>query len=72
MSERPIILVGFVAALGKLAEFLPEQSLIIVEEPDVVRKRDVRKHIAESTLVRELIEWEYQLPGAALVTFSCE
>ncbi|MFC0548664.1 ATP-grasp domain-containing protein [Kutzneria chonburiensis] len=65
MSERPIILVGFVAALGKLAEFLPEQSLIIVEEPDVVRKRDVRKHIAESKLVRELIEWEYQLPGAA-------
>ena len=30
MSERPIILVGFVAALGKLAEFLPEQSLMVV------------------------------------------
>ncbi|MFI9380004.1 ATP-grasp domain-containing protein [Kutzneria sp. NPDC052558] len=65
MTDRPIILVGFVSALKVLAEFLPEQSLIIIEEPDVVRKRDVRGHIADSKLVRELIEWEYQLPGSA-------
>jgi len=65
VTERPIILVGFVSALKVLAEFLPEKSLIIIEEPDVVRKRDVRGHIADSPLVRELIEWEYQLPGAA-------
>ncbi|GAA3437030.1 ATP-grasp domain-containing protein [Kutzneria kofuensis] len=65
MTERPIIVVGFVAALQVLSEFLPANSLIIVEEPDVVRKRDVRAHIADAPLVRELIEWEYQLPGAA-------
>ena len=65
MTERPIILVGFVSALKVMSEFLPANSLIIVEEPDVVRKRDVRNHIADSPLVRELIEWEYQLPGAA-------
>lgn len=65
MTERPIILVGFVAALQVMAEFLPANSLIIVEEPDVVRKRDVRAKADESPVVRELIEWEYQLPGAA-------
>ena len=65
MSERPIILVGYVAALGKFAEFLPENSLIIVEEPDVARKRGVRSAAEQSPVVRELIEWEYQLPGAA-------
>ena len=65
MTERPIILVGYVAALPVLAEFLPENSLIIVEEPDVARKRGVRATAEESPLVRELIEWEYQLPGAA-------
>jgi biotin carboxylase len=65
VTEHPIILVGFVAALQTLSEFLPENSLIIVEEPDVVRKRDVRAKADESPVVRELIEWEYQLPGAA-------
>ncbi len=65
MTEAPIILVGYVAALGKFAEFLPANSLIIVEEPDVVRKRGVRETAKNAPVVRELIEWEYQLPGAA-------
>jgi len=63
---RPIILVGFVPpALPAIAAFQPEGSVIIVEEPDVVRKRDVRSTVDSSPLVSELIEWEYQLPGAA-------
>lgn len=42
MTDRPIVLVGFVDALATLSEFLPEGSVVIVEEPDVVRKRGVR------------------------------
>lgn len=62
----PIIVVGFVpVALASLAEFRPERSVIVVEEPDVVRKRDVKAKIAEAPVVSELIEWEYQLAGAA-------
>lgn len=70
MTDRPIVLVGFVDALATLSEFLPEGSVVIVEEPDVVRKRGVRGVTAESPLVRELVEWEHQLPGAADAFFA--
>ncbi|MFI5563993.1 ATP-grasp domain-containing protein [Amycolatopsis japonica] len=64
---RPVVLVGFVAAaLGSsIKDFQPDGSVIFVEEPDVVRKRDARKTVAGSALVRELIEWEFHLPGKA-------
>jgi biotin carboxylase len=66
MSERPILLVGFVPpALGSLAAFQPPGSVVFVEEPDVVRKRAIRSTAEGSELLLELIEWEYQLPGAA-------
>ena len=66
MTERPLIIVGFVPpALPSLAEFQADGTVIFVDEPDVVRKRDIRAKVADSALVRELIEWEYQLPGAA-------
>lgn len=66
MSERPVTVIGFVpAALASLAEFRPDRSVILIEEPDVVRKRGVRAAAADAPVVRELIEWEYQTPGAA-------
>jgi biotin carboxylase len=71
MTDQPIILAGFVgAALPELAKFLPERSVVIVEEPDVVRKRGVRETVAATPLVRELVEWEHQLPGAADAFFA--
>ncbi|MFI9812674.1 ATP-grasp domain-containing protein [Saccharothrix variisporea] len=70
MTDRPIILVGFVNALAELSGFLPEGSVVLVEEPDVVRKRGVRAIVDSSPLVRELVEWEHQLPGAADAFFA--
>jgi biotin carboxylase len=66
MTESPLIIVGFVPpALPSLVEFQADGTVIFVDEPDVVRKRDIRAKVAGSPLMRELIEWEYQLPGAA-------
>ncbi|WP_181771565.1 ATP-grasp domain-containing protein [Amycolatopsis pittospori] len=64
---RPVVLVGFVAAaLGSsIKDFQQDGTVIFVEEPDVVRKRNARETVAGSALVRELIEWEFHLPGKA-------
>jgi biotin carboxylase len=65
-SVAPVILIGFSRAwLNALERFQPEKSLVFIEEPDVVRKRDVPSEAADSKALRELIEWEYQLEGAA-------
>jgi biotin carboxylase len=66
MTERPVLIVGLVPpALPSLAEFQADGTVIIIDEPDVIRKRDIRAKVQDSPLLRELIEWEYQLPGAA-------
>ncbi|MFE0456401.1 ATP-grasp domain-containing protein [Streptomyces sp. NPDC058914] len=66
MTERPVIMVGFVpVAVTSLAAFQPEGSVIVVDEPDVIRKRELRPKADEAAVVRELIAWEYQLEGAA-------
>ncbi|MEU3623894.1 biotin carboxylase [Amycolatopsis coloradensis] len=66
MSERPILVVGFVTpVLRALIGAEPDGSVVLVEEPDVVRKRDIRAKLAGSPLVRELIEWEHAKPGTA-------
>jgi hypothetical protein len=66
MSDRPVIITGFVPpALPSLAEFQADNTVILVDEPDVIRKRDIGAKVADSPLMRELIPWEYQLPGAA-------
>jgi biotin carboxylase len=70
MTDRPIVLAGFVNALSELSRFLPAGSVVIVEEPDVIRKRGVREIVAAAPLVRELVEWEHQLPGAADAFFA--
>ncbi|MFE1442274.1 ATP-grasp domain-containing protein [Streptomyces sp. NPDC058739] len=64
MTEQPWIIVGYVNVLPYIKEFAPG-SVIVVDEPDVIRKRDVKKALEGAGMLRELIEWEYQLPGAA-------
>lgn len=64
MTERPIIIVGFVPVLPTLPDFDPG-SVILVDEPDVIRKRRVTEAVEGAPMLRELVDWEYQLPGAA-------
>lgn len=64
--NQTIIIVGYVlGATGAFDGLQPEGSVIWVEEPDVVRKRDARADLDASPYVRELIEWEHGLPGKA-------
>ncbi|MET9886652.1 ATP-grasp domain-containing protein [Streptomyces sp. NPDC006430] len=65
-TSGPVLVVGFVGVtLAALGEFQPDDSVIYVEEPDVVRKRHVRDQIDGVGFVRGLIEWEYHLAGKA-------
>ncbi|KXK62439.1 biotin carboxylase [Micromonospora rosaria] len=66
MTSRPVIMVGFVpVALTSLAEFQPPGSVIVIEEPDVIRKRDVAEKVRDAPVARGVIPWEYQVAGAA-------
>jgi biotin carboxylase len=66
VAGRPVVIIGFVAAsLATLAKLQPDQSVIYVEEPDVVRKRCLRDMIAGWAFVRDLVEWEHYRPGQA-------
>jgi len=65
-APRPVILVGYVGtAIYSFAGVAPENSLIFVEEPDMVRRRGTAGIIASSPLVRDVFEWEYFIPGKA-------
>ncbi|MFF4652899.1 ATP-grasp domain-containing protein [Streptomyces sp. NPDC001380] len=64
MTERPWIIVGYVNVLPFIKEFAPG-SVIVVDEPDVIRKCDVKNALEGAAMLRGLIEWEYQLPAAA-------
>jgi biotin carboxylase len=65
-TAKPVVIVGFVGVtLAAIAEFQPDNSVIYVEEPDVVRKRQVREKVDGLAFVRGLIEWEYHLAGKA-------
>ncbi|MFL6139759.1 MAG: ATP-grasp domain-containing protein [Frankiaceae bacterium] len=65
MTPRPTILVGLALPALVGFTFCPDESVIFIEEPDIVRKRDLHAKVKGAALVRELIELEYQLPGAA-------
>ncbi|MGM1064107.1 ATP-grasp domain-containing protein [Saccharothrix sp. Mg75] len=64
MPARPVIIVGFLAPLPTRTEF-EDASMVLVDEPDVIRKRGVAAAMAGAASLRELVPWEYQLPGAA-------
>lgn len=64
--SRPLILVGYsIAWLQSMDKRLAEGPVLVVEEPDVARKRDASTRLAAVGLSDRLIGWEYQLPGAA-------
>ncbi|MGW1674016.1 ATP-grasp domain-containing protein [Streptomyces sp. NPDC002324] len=63
-EQQPWIIVGYVNILPYIKEFAPN-SVIVIDEPDVIRKQDVKNALEGAEILRELIEWEYQLPAAA-------
>ncbi|MHC0429397.1 ATP-grasp domain-containing protein [Streptomyces sp. O3] len=64
MRNRPLIIVGYVNVLRSVPDFDPG-SVILIDEPDVIRKRHIGDAMADAPMLRELVEWEYQLDGAA-------
>jgi biotin carboxylase len=61
-----VIVAGFLLPLLKIAaDFQPPKSMIFIEEPDVARRRGVAAKAEGSPVLKELIEYEYQRPGAA-------
>jgi biotin carboxylase len=64
MTEPPVIIVGYVGVLPHRRD-LPDRSLILIDEPDVIRNRDLEQAMAASPMLRRFAAWEYQLPGAA-------
>lgn len=68
----PVIVVGAGAGgiLSQLAKFQPERSVVLVEEPDVIRKRNTHKVTANSPTLLKVIDCEYQFPGAADALFN--
>jgi biotin carboxylase len=66
-DQRPILLVGFSFAwLNYIGAQKADVHALVIEEPDVARKRDAHARLAARGLADRLIEWEYQLPGAAM------
>jgi len=62
----PVLVVGYTMAMQKaLDTFMPDDSCRFVDEPTVARKREAAAHVAEARATTGVIEWEYQLPGAA-------
>ncbi len=67
IHDGPLVVVGAGGGgvLAQLAKFQPPRSVILVEEPDVVRKRGTRRATADSPALLDLIECAYQEVGAA-------
>jgi biotin carboxylase len=70
--DGPVVVVGYSpTVLPALHSHLPENSLIIIDEPDVMRRHDAYKNTADMPVLRDLVEWElYELDGAADVFYN--
>lgn len=63
---RPLLLVGYsIAWLHVLEQPRTEGPVLVIEEPAVARKRGAHTKLAGAGIADRLIDWEYQLPGAA-------
>lgn len=61
IGHEQVLFFGFSAnILGKLAGDLPDGSVLVVEEPDVVRKRDLHRLALSHPMVSRVVEREYQ------------
>ncbi len=66
MNDSTILLVGYSMAWQQvIGSYNAGDAVLFVEEPDVVRKRDVHASLATAEPACGLVEWEYQLPGSA-------
>lgn len=71
MSNKKIIVGGYGAAvIASLQKLYPPNTVILVEEPDVIRKRDVVNEIKKYPVVQELISFEYQRDQSADAFFA--
>jgi biotin carboxylase len=70
VTARPWLIVGFVPVLPAIAGDFEPGSVILLDEPDVIRKRGIAEKMAGSPMLRELIEWPYQEPGSAEEFFA--
>ncbi len=63
---KPIVVVGFtLVGLHALERFMPPDSVLFVEEPDVIAKRDAVAKVRDSVIVSRLVSFEYQTEAAA-------
>jgi biotin carboxylase len=63
---RPVLMVGYSSSLlAEFGRFLPGDGLLILEEPDSVRKRGAGPAAEAAPVCRELIEEEFLLPAGA-------
>ena len=66
MTRRTSIVVGYSpAAVKSLQALFPEHSIVLVEEPDVIRKRGIQHLIEGYSVIAELVPYAYQLEDAA-------
>ncbi|MFC4160851.1 ATP-grasp domain-containing protein [Chitinimonas lacunae] len=71
MSNRKTIVVGYsAAALASLQKLREPGSVILVDEPDVVRKRKIDAEVQKYSVVDKLIPFEYQREEAADAFFA--
>ena len=62
----PVLVVGYTMAMQKaLDKFMPDDSCAFVDEPSVARKRDAATALEDARATTGVMEWEYQLVGAA-------
>src|ERR1700733_11242 len=71
-NDGSVIFVGFTpAGLRGLGQYLPDDSVVFIDEPDVLRKRDAVASSAGIATLRELIGWElYEIESAADVFYN--
>jgi biotin carboxylase len=65
-ASRVIVVVGYSADWQRsLTRLRPDELVVFIDEPDVIRKRAARDQLAAFDHPWRLIAWEYQRPGAA-------
>jgi biotin carboxylase len=65
LGRGEVVLVGFSRILlFLLADELPVGCVVVVEEPDIARQRNLDLLAAEYPAVGRIVPWEYQRPGA--------
>ncbi len=66
-NDGSVIFIGFTpGGLRGLGQYLPDDSVVFIDEPDVLRKREAVANSAGIATLRELIGWElYEIESAA-------